>query len=203
MGGLAGHAVLGNGLAHVALDASLEFLAVAKGEEHLEPDEERSEEDGLEEAVQQGGGAVLELAVADKLEDPADDVGGDGVGGEGVGVVVGKGVVAGGGGGEAEEGEGGAGDGLEQDVEAAPEQRAQRAEVELQVGDGEAGRQRDERRGVCGLGEVGGGRSIGQVFPSKGGGGGGEEGGRGRGASIPSRSRCRGEWAHKPCGCPG
>lgn len=56
------------------LNAGLELRAVSNLEEELEPDEHGGKEDGLDEIVEEGGGALLECSVADKLGDPRDDV---------------------------------------------------------------------------------------------------------------------------------
>jgi hypothetical protein len=54
--------------------SALQFRAVAKREQDLEPDEEGSQEDCLYEVVQQRRCSSLKLAVSDELGDPACDV---------------------------------------------------------------------------------------------------------------------------------
>lgn len=105
---------------YLRLHASLELLPVAKGEQELEPDKQRREEDGLDQVVQQGGSSALELSVADELRNPTDHMQGNGVRRHGARIVVFNSVVARGGRTETDEGKGGAGDGLEENVQAAP-----------------------------------------------------------------------------------
>lgn len=59
-----------NGLVYPAL----EFGAIAEHEEYLEPDKERSQEDGLHKVVQKRWCSSFELSVSDKLGNPACDV---------------------------------------------------------------------------------------------------------------------------------
>jgi hypothetical protein len=49
-----------------------EFGAVSEEEEGLDPDEKEGEDDGLEEVIDEGGFAFLEVAVAYELQDPAE-----------------------------------------------------------------------------------------------------------------------------------
>lgn len=112
---------LGNLDRHSLIHARLELRTVTQHEQEFEPDEQRGEEDGLEEVVQEGRGAAFELAVAEELRQPAHNVNDDGdlCGGHRAGdaEVVGVGTRA-----EADERQRGAGDGLEEDVKAAPGQ---------------------------------------------------------------------------------
>lgn len=139
-------------LADLLVHARLQFRAVAQEEQDLEPHEHGSEEEGLDDVVQEGGGAALEGAVADELEDPARHMDGDGIleGGVRVGQPH---VVAKGGGSQADGREDEAGHGLQQQVERRVERGCDGAEVEVQVGEGEPGWQADQRPCVCCLGE--------------------------------------------------
>lgn len=67
--------VLLNGL----VDAALQLRTVAEVEEDLEPDEERRQEKGLNNVVEQRRSATLELSMTDELRDPCDNVDSDGV----------------------------------------------------------------------------------------------------------------------------
>ena len=143
----------------------LQIASVPEHEQELQPHEQRRQENGLEQIVQQRGRAAFEDAVADELCDPGEDVDGDGVVG-GSGVIVRGEVVDIGGGNEEEEGEERASDGLEEDVEGAVREAYREGEVEgeelekwvLRIGGG-----REEGRGVCDLHwwSVGGKRSGG------------------------------------------
>ena len=133
--GLVGLALpeLGNLNVDSLVYTGLEFWAVAELEEQLEPDEERGEEDGLEQVVEQGRGSALELAVADKLGQPAHDVSDDGgLGGSRGGYPQ---VVCAGGGSQADEGQHGAGDRFKEHIEGAVCQGGEGAKVCIQVRD--------------------------------------------------------------------
>jgi hypothetical protein len=56
------------------VDAALQLPAVAELEEKLQPDKQRGQEDCLDDVVEQGGGSAFEGAVAEELEQPADDM---------------------------------------------------------------------------------------------------------------------------------
>lgn len=114
------------------VDAGLELRAVAQEEEDLEPDEHGGEEQGLDQVVQEGRGALLKGAVADKLGDPADDVDGDGRR-QGRVRILGLEVVAASRSAEAEGGQGEAGDGLQQQVERRVEHGSNGAQVEVKI----------------------------------------------------------------------
>lgn len=108
-------AELGNLNRDSLVDTLLELGAVSDHEKKLEPDEQGSEEDGLEEVVQQGGGSTLELAVADKLRDPAYDM--DGKGGlVGTLRVLDAEVVCACRGGEADQGQGASSDRFKKEI---------------------------------------------------------------------------------------
>lgn len=135
---------LGNLLLDRLLDAGLELGAIPQLEQDLEPDEERGQEDGLDEVIQQGWGAALKGAVAEELQEPGHYVHDDGHLVRGGRVRDPQGV-GGGGARHAEGREDGAGDGLQEDVEATPDEGCQCAEVGLEVGDLE--RRRDVEEG--------------------------------------------------------
>ena len=52
----------------------VELFPVAEEEEHLEQNEHGTRDEGLVEAVQEGGRPALEDPVADELDDPTDQV---------------------------------------------------------------------------------------------------------------------------------
>ena len=56
----------------------VELFPVAEEEENLEQDEHGARDEGLVEAVQEGGRPALEDAVADELDDPTGQVHGKG-----------------------------------------------------------------------------------------------------------------------------
>jgi len=103
--------------------------------------------------LEQGGGAALEGAVADELRDPggAEDAQGDLVRGV---WRDGREVLEVGGGAQQDGGHEGAGHGLEQDVEDGVVGGHQGAEVEVEVGDGKPGGERDESGRVGALHHV-------------------------------------------------
>lgn len=117
--GFLGSFKFSNLLLNNLVNTSLELSAIAELEEKLEPDKQRSQEDGLQQVVEKCRGTLLERAVADKLQDPAGDVGAEG---DLIrhNRVLKPGKVAGGSDGEAECGEQSARDRLEQDVKASP-----------------------------------------------------------------------------------
>lgn len=53
---------------------SLQFRAVAKHEENLQPNKHGGKEDCLDEVIEKGRGTAFVNAVTDELEDPTDDV---------------------------------------------------------------------------------------------------------------------------------
>ena len=108
----------------------------------------------MEEVVQEGRGTALELAVAEELRQPAHDV--DDNGGLGGGDRVGNAEVVGEGTrGEADERQRGAGDRFEEDVEPAPCQGREGAQVWFEVGDLEKGGEGEEWSIVGSLGSFG------------------------------------------------
>ena len=84
---------LGNLDRHSLVHARLELRAVSKYKQEFQPDEQRSEEDGLKEVVQEGRGTALELAMAEELRQPAHNV--DDNGGLGGGDRIGNAKVVG------------------------------------------------------------------------------------------------------------
>ena len=56
------------------IDPLLQFWAVSEGEKHLQPHEEGSEEECLEEAVQECRCSALKFPVADELGYPRSDM---------------------------------------------------------------------------------------------------------------------------------
>lgn len=65
---------LGNLLRDGLLNSRLEFPSVSKLEKHFQPDKHGSEENGLDEIVQQGRGAALKDTMTDELCDPGNDM---------------------------------------------------------------------------------------------------------------------------------
>lgn len=106
---------LGNLNRHSLIHARLELRAVAQHEQELKPDEQRSEEDGLEKVVQECRGTALKFAVTEELRQPAHNVNDNGnLGGQdwvGNAEIVGEGAST-----EADERQCGAGDRLEENV---------------------------------------------------------------------------------------
>ena len=118
------------------IQSRLKLLAVPKLEQKLQPHEQRRQEHGLEQIIQQRRRTALEFSVPDELRDPRRDVCDKTwdnyvVGGVGRGVDE---MVAEGGSGHDEDGEEGAGDGLEQDVEAGVGGGDEDSEVGREVG---------------------------------------------------------------------
>lgn len=58
---------LGNVLKHQFLDTSLQLRSIAEGEQGFQPDEQGSQEDRLEQIVQQSRRTTLKLPVANEL----------------------------------------------------------------------------------------------------------------------------------------
>lgn len=69
---------LGDVLLNSRVKSGLQLRPIAEHEEDLEPDEEGSEEEGLDHVVEEGGGTTLEDSMADELRDPGEDVDTDG-----------------------------------------------------------------------------------------------------------------------------
>lgn len=121
---------LGNLLLDGLVDACLQLRAVAQLEEKLEPDEQRGQEDGLDQIIQQSRGTALKGAVSDELEDPANNVDADGDLVGQVGILEPE-RVAGCSGAQADGCQQGAGDRLEEHIQSTPGQRCKCSQVKI------------------------------------------------------------------------
>lgn len=111
-------------------NAVLQLSTVSKLEEHLEPDEQRCEEYGLEQVVQQSRGSAFVGTMTHELQKPTKDMRRNGdlvcksrVGGHGS---VGTGCA-----GEAENSQCSPSHGLEKDIESAPDEGGDGAQIQL------------------------------------------------------------------------
>lgn len=128
--------VLNNLFLNALVHTVLKLASIAQLEEDLKPDEHGSKEDGLDEIVQESGGAPLEFAVSDKLRNPADDVKNESTPESSIRVVLMQ-IVAIGRAAHAESGEQESGNGLQEDVEHCVEGGGNGSEVEFKIWDGQ------------------------------------------------------------------
>ena len=124
---------LGNLLLYGLIHTGLQFGAVAEHEKELKPDKERGQEDSLDQIIQKGRRTTLEGAMAEELEEPADDMNSKSYLVDGVRLGNPQ-VVNTSGAANTDSSENGACNRFQENIEAAPEEGCDCTQVQVKVG---------------------------------------------------------------------